>query len=150
MGKSGVQVKFIDKDNLQLAIRKASAPESSRILRAVSVRMRGMQMEHFEKQVDASGKGWKPLRPATLARRRKGPGVGGVRILQDTGRLKSSIVAESNRDEAIAGTNTLYAATHQFGRGKIPAREFMYINDSEAITLIDFVANEILGPLMKN
>jgi len=190
---TGVTVKFIDKDNLQVAIRRASAPPNSRILSAVASRMRGMQMEHFKEQKDSAGKAWIGLKPGTIAARKrrrsaeaaarklKAKGGKGVKkekkiaeekkkekkkktqtgafvekILQDRGRLKTSIVRYSDRNTAITGTNTIYAATHQFGRegggwqgSDIPAREFIYLTEGEKKTLIEFVSKEIVGPLMK-
>lgn len=78
------------------------------------------------------GPGWAPLRPKTLQRRarlnRQGP------ILQVTGKLRNAIVApqgspggiyEMNANSVTIGTNLVYAATHQFGRGPIPARPFL-------------------------
>ena len=68
---TGVSVKMIDKDNLQVAIRDASAPPNSRILSAVASRMRGMQMKHFKEQKDSAGKAWEPLKPGTIAARKR-------------------------------------------------------------------------------
>lgn len=77
-----------------------------------------------------SGPGWVPLSKRTLRRRRK-KGKGAKPLL-DTGRLRASVVAEgSGSIKEITkigfrlGTNLKYAATHQFGRGRIPARPFM-------------------------
>lgn len=153
---SGVSVKWTDRDGLQIAIKQASAPPNSRILAAVAGRMRGMQVQHFADAVDSSGKAWKPLKAATIKQRRMS-GAGGVKILQDDGFLKGSIVKYSDRDEAITGTNKIYAATHQFGRAgggwhgsDIPAREFIYLNDAERVTLVEFITKELIGPLMKS
>jgi len=140
----GVRLKWEDKDGLQLAIKKASAPPNSRILAAIALRMRGMQIQHFLNEEDSSGKRWAPLKSSTIRRRRAGGK--GVRILQDTGRLRASIVRFSDRSNAIVGTNVIYAPTHQFGRGSIPAREFLYLTDSERVELVEFVTNEILKP----
>ena len=52
---------------------------------------------------------WLGLAPSTLVRRR-----GGM-ILQDTGRLASSITGYSDAHTATVGTNLAYAAIHQFG-----------------------------------
>ena len=37
------------------------------------------------------------------------------KILQDTGRLAASISGRATKDQAIVGTNVVYAAIHQFG-----------------------------------
>lgn len=60
---------------------------------------------------------------------------GGLAILQDTGALRSSIRAHSDRDSVTIGSVLEYAAIHQFGgmagRGKkvrIPARPFIPVD----------------------
>jgi len=77
-----------------------------------------------------SGPGWVPLSKRTLAlRRKKGKGA---KPLLDTGRLRASLVSEGpssvkeiGKVGFKLGTNLVYAASHQFGRGHIPARPFM-------------------------
>jgi phage virion morphogenesis protein len=92
----------------------------------------------FVRQADPWGAPWKPLSPATVARRRKSSAA----ILRDTGRLMNSIshrVTGNNRVEI--GSNAIYAGTHQFGAakgqygrtrhgapipwGRVPARPFL-------------------------
>jgi len=71
---------------------------------------------------------WAPLQPATIAARRRGRRKGGrARILRDTGRLAGSIIGRIAGDSVIVGTNVIYAPTHQFGRGRIPARPFLLL-----------------------
>ncbi len=67
------------------------------------------------------GPGWPPLRPSTIARRRKGSSV----PLRDTGRLMSSIAHRAEEGRVVVGTNVEYAATQQFGarRGQFGSRE---------------------------
>ena len=55
---------------------------------------------------------WAPLK---YPRRR-----GGGKPLQDTGRLRSSMVSQSDNNQAVVGTNVQYAAIHHYG-GKTPA-----------------------------
>jgi len=89
----------------------------------------------------AQGPGWAPLSPVTLRRRRKGSSA----ILQDTGRLRNSIVSRGagslfslQPTSMEVGSNLVYAATQQFGRpdnrfyntpkgrpAPIPARPFL-------------------------
>jgi phage virion morphogenesis protein len=77
--------------------------------------MKNFQEEGTDKQK------WKPLSIATIMGRRKGRGGGRVKILQDTGYLRTSIVPRVEGDYAIVGTNVHYARIHQFG-GVIPKR----------------------------
>ena len=90
---------------------------------------------------------WTPLAPRTLARRRRGKGRGGPRILIDTARLKNSINAKLVSGPGVAvGTNVIYARRQHSGypggkgRGlsKTPARPFMLLQpeDIESIDRI--------------
>jgi phage virion morphogenesis protein len=83
---------------------------------------------------------WTPLQPRTLARRRKGRGKGGARILIDTARLKNSINAKLVEGPGVAvGTNVIYARRHHYGypggkgrgRSKTPARPFMLLQPED-------------------
>ena len=66
---------------------------------------------------------WKPLKRVTIARRRKGPGVGSPKILQDTGRLRQSVTSAHGPNsiyrlsstQLVLGTNLKYARIHQEG-----------------------------------
>nr|WP_279633745.1 phage virion morphogenesis protein [Cupriavidus gilardii] len=55
--------------------------------------------------------GWAGLGWAPATRKRRDGGE----ILQDSGRLASSVVARAEADAAVVATNIRYAAIHQFG-----------------------------------
>lgn len=66
--------------------------------------------------------------------------------LVDSGRLRDSVVAYSDNDTALVGTNMVYAAIHNFGgmagRGRkvnIPQREFLTLTDQDKQGLMDDV-----------
>jgi len=103
----------------------------------------------FRKQFTTSGKPkWLPLKASTIARRRKGPGIGPPKPLLDTGRLSRSYQGMSlgrdskhlmQRKQLIMGTNVIYGAVHQFGYPpkKIPARPLSFQpEDIKALKLI--------------
>jgi len=48
-----------------------------------------------------------------------------AKLLQDTGLLRASFAPSSNDKIARIGTELPYAATHEFGRGAIPARRML-------------------------
>lgn len=54
-------------------------------------------------------------RPAWMGLKNPGPRRSGGKILQDSGRLASSITPSSSNSIAKVGTNVKYAAIHQFG-----------------------------------
>ena len=72
---------------------------------------------------------------------------GGQSLLDARGDLIQSLTAFADRQTAGWGTNLIYAATHQFGRGAIPARPFMGVSDDDERELLD-LAEEWLDRLL--
>lgn len=68
--------------------------------------MRSSTALRFDDQAGPDGAKWKPSKRAI--------DEGGI-TLTDRGHLKGSITASSDATSAIAGTNLIYAAIHQFG-----------------------------------
>ena len=98
--------------------------------------------DSFRQQREPGGKPWTPLAPGTVEARlmrkksmrsKRGTGlnkrgqaaVGSEKILIDTGRMRASSFATSGPRSIKFGTNTVYAATQQLGRGAIPPRPFL-------------------------
>lgn len=102
----------------------------------------------FERETDPWGKPWQPHAQATRrARARRAAGgktgtqryqralFGAMRLLQDTGALRSSIEVQSvSRDQVTVGSRMAYAAVHQFGggRSRVSARPFFPVRDGRA------------------
>ena len=94
---------------------------------------------------------WVPLSLRTnQARQKKGYWPG--KILQQTGRLASSISSYSDNDKAVVGTNVVYAAIQQFGgkagRGKkadIPARPYLQLTDRDLEEILKAVRQYLQG-----
>lgn len=80
----------------------AAAKNSAPLMRAVAGIMADAVEENFAQQGRPK---WQGLKPDG----RQG------QILQDTGRLASSISPSSDATSAVVGTNVKYAAIHQFG-----------------------------------
>ena len=89
-------------------------------------------ISHFEQEKGPKGR-WKELSPVTIARRRGQSS----KPLQDTGRLKGSILNKAFNNKAIVFTNVKYAIFHDKGTKKIPQRKFMWIEDGFVKTLAD-------------
>jgi phage gpG-like protein len=82
--------------------------------------------------VAVTGRRWRNLKPATIRQRRRGPGTGNAKILQDTGRLKGSFTMEFKEDEVRVGTAVVYSEVHEKGSrrkrgrgGGIPKRPML-------------------------
>lgn len=93
--------------------------------------------EHFRLESGPDGR-WHPLKESTIRRRRSGPNPSrGYKILQDTGALRNALTPGSG-ERIFEGTSKItltldtnrikYAGTHEFGRGSIPARPFMWLS----------------------
>ena len=109
--------------------------------------------ESFERQAEpGSGLSWTPLAEDTKHERRQ-LGYGDGPILQRSGDLATRILADWDADSAVAGTNLVYAATHQFGSGddgrNIPARPFLGVWPEHREAILDDLVRhfESLSPI---
>ncbi len=80
--------------------------------------------------------GWAPLRPATIAARKKGPGSGRPKILRDTGALEKSINNFYSRRVAGVGSRLSYSARHDVGfpMDHIPRRRILPVASDKDVT----------------
>lgn len=90
--------------------------------------------QRFETQTDPQGRPWAPLSDKTLELRAR-RGFRGTRILIVTAILRNSYVPRIAREEhrvsiGPGGAAAVYAATHQFGRGNIPARPMLPVGNA--------------------
>ena len=71
----------------------------------------------FRRERDPWGEPWEPLAASTLRQRRSGRrrGARAARVLQDTGRLRSSLAYRADASGVSVGTNVRYARIHQLG-----------------------------------
>jgi phage virion morphogenesis protein len=61
----------------------------------------------------------------------RGEANGEEKILSLSGVLRNSINARPYARRVVIGTNVEYAATHQFGRGAIPARPYLMVQPED-------------------
>lgn len=114
----------------------------------------------FVNQAAPDGTPWADLSPATkTARAKRGTWPG--QILQVTGQLSNSITSAFGPDFAEAGSNVVYAGTHQFGTargafgatargapipwGDIPARPFLGLADAGENEVVAILTRHING-----
>lgn len=86
-------------------------------------------------------KKWKPLASKTIIRRVR-LGYGARPILKNTGALKRGITKAYNGKTAGLRVDTgaiRYAMTHQYGRGRIPARPYLNISRSTYLAIEQFI-----------
>ena len=109
-----------------LARLLAAGADLSPAMREIAGHLADSAAQSFEAEAGPGIGPWAPLDPDTIDERRA-KRYGDGPILQRSGDLARSILADWDDTTAVAGTNLVYAATHQFGdeeRG-IPARPFL-------------------------
>jgi phage gpG-like protein len=126
----GLKLRVSGIDNMKKKLAAAAKRGGNNVEFAEYVAARAYKecMKHFEEERGPEGK-WEPLKPVTLARRRKGPHGGSAKILQDTGRLRASILFRGFKNKALVFTNMIYGAVHQMGFKQIPARPYLWVGD---------------------
>ena len=112
------EIRVKDRD-VRDALRRLAAlgGDLSPAMRAVAGALEAGVEDALQGERSPDGSPWAPLSPVTQARRaarRKWPG----RILQDSGDLAGSTHSRHGPSHAVAGTNLVYAAVHQFGAAK--------------------------------
>lgn len=114
--------------------------------RTLMRRISGIMLHAVEENFARGGRPkWPQLSQKTIkARQKRGYWPG--QILQVTGRLAGSISTYSDNDQAVVGTNVVYAKIHQLGgkagRGRkveIPARPFLKLTDEDMETILNEV-----------
>lgn len=95
-----------DKDRLMARLRKLADIRKAEITANIAEELRTSTVLRFQLEKSPEGKPW---RTSIRARDQGG------KTLTDTGRLKTSILATSDETGLAVGTNTIYAAAHQFG-----------------------------------
>lgn len=147
----------ITNDDMVRGIERAlrAGKDFTPAMRAVAGLMEAETRDRFEVGKDPSGEVWTPSQRARKE---------GGRTLVDRGALRDSIASAFDAGSAIAGTNVIYAAIHQFGgtiqaipkskggkgalrtpfgpKGsvKMPARPFLGFGASDREAILDILA----------
>ena len=61
------------------------------------------------------------------------------KILRDSGQLQDHIHYQASATGVDVGTNEVYGATHQFGRGNIPARPFLGLSREDEMEVVEIL-----------
>lgn len=97
---------FTDALSARLEAGVRASVDFTPVMGAIADKMRSNAVLNFEAESGPDGVKW--------LRSQRAEADGGL-TLTDTGMLRQSIVAGSDATSAIAGTNLIYAAIHQFG-----------------------------------
>lgn len=135
----------LDSARLTAAFKRLAA--SGRDLSPAMRMAAGIMADSVEENFEAEGRPrWKSLAASTVRQRSK-EGSWPGKILQRRGDLARSITRHSDATSATVGTNSVYAAIHQFGgqagRGRkvtIPARPFLTLGPDDEEDIVQSFA----------
>ena len=73
--------------------------------------------------------------------------LAGLKILQDRGTLHDTLRYQASASGVEIGTDRIYGATHQFGRGNIPARPFLGLSAGDRQDILAIVRDHLARAL---
>ena len=121
---AGVSGDFAQLEALRKHLLSLAANARRDAVKAMAAEASDLVTDGFKRSTSPSGVTWRPLKRARARNRKRGD-VG--KPLMDTGRLRASVTAAPRvtSDGFVITADPIYAATHQYGRGAIPARPFL-------------------------
>lgn len=121
---AGVTGDFAGLAALQKQLAAVAAKGRRVAVKAMAAEATDLVAEGFRSSTSPAGAPWRPLARARARNRRKGDRG---KPLVDTGRLRASVTTrpQVSEDGFVITADPVYAATHQYGRGAIPARPFL-------------------------
>ena len=98
----------------------------------------------IERNFDEGGRPlpWAPLTPRYAAYKARRFGAG-LRILERSGALRRSISTRLEGGALVASTDVPYAAFHQYGTRRLPARPFLTLTETDKEEVAQAVADSL-------
>jgi phage virion morphogenesis protein len=91
----------------------------------------------FDEKVGPDGLPWAALTPETIERKREKGAPKPESILVEWGNMVGQMTNDYGKDWAEVTVPAIQAATHQFGRGGIPARPFLGVSAEELAEMLE-------------
>ena len=101
--------------------------------------MLNVTRERFNSQTAPDGHSWAPLSPGYAKRKPRNKD----KVLTLYGHLRGTLDYQAGPQEVRIGTPLIYGATHQLGRGPIPARPFLGLSSSDEQELLDILNDHL-------
>jgi phage gpG-like protein len=146
-------IKTFGMDHLLLSLRgKAFRMRNTRpVMEAIAEDMLRVEAAQFDSQGRRGGGSWKRDLPSTVERKLFGDRD--PRIMHDRERLRISLTKRDSPDNVLEvtdntirfGTRVPYAATHQYGRGHIPARPIIKFLPRDRERWARMVGEHVMG-----
>lgn len=123
-------------DGLHHRIEGLAGMDTSSLMPRLGEALLASTQDRFNTETAPDGTPWQVLQPRTIKRKRHNP----ARILTERGFLHRSIHYQIlSPSSVVVGTNLVYGATHQYGRGGIPARPFLGLSDQDRSRIQDVI-----------
>ena len=147
---TGVVLRVDDSEVQQALSRLAGRMENlTPVFKNIGEYVTSSTLERFDDEEDAQGNKWAALTAATIARKQKKGKI--LKILQQDGDLRRTVVYQAGASKVEIGTNRIYGAIHQFGgragRGgkvNIPARPFLGVSAADSLEVVSIVEDFLI------
>lgn len=160
----------IDDREVIAALRRlqAAGADMEPVFRSIGERLLINTRARFDREESPEGTAWAPLAEATLRRKmlrgvRRGKdqkrksltgrdgstkpnairALAGAQILVERGYLHDTLRYQASASGVELGTDRIYGATHQFGRGHIPARPFLGLSSGDRQDILSIVSDHL-------
>ncbi|MBD2628478.1 phage virion morphogenesis protein [Trichormus variabilis] len=142
----------IDDSQVQAALSRLTGrmENLTPVFKNIGEYMTSSILERFDDEVDFEGNKWAALTAATIARKQKKGKI--LKILQQDGDLRRTVVYLAGANKVEIGTNRIYGAIHQFGgragRGRkvvIRARPFLGVSAADSLEVVSIVEEFLVG-----
>jgi len=136
-----IQLQISNADEVKAAFLKLQGTlhDLTPVFQDIGEAMLNVTRERFNTQTAPDGTPWKPLSPAYALVKKQNV----AQILTLYGRLRGTLTYQAGPKEVRIGTPLVYGATHQFGRGAIPARPFLGLSQSDEQELLDILNDHL-------
>lgn len=125
-------------DQLQARIQGLAGMDTTTLMPRLGEYLQSSTQERFATQTAPDGSAWDALAPRTLKRKKHNRD----KVLTARGFLRRGIRYQVlDKSTVQVGTDSVYAATHQYGRGGIPARPFLGLSATDRQEIAAVVAD---------
>lgn len=115
-------------DALRQRVQTMAGLDTASLMPQLGEYLLASTQDRFKTQTDPDGGAWQALQPRTIKRKKYNP----TKVLTERGFLRKNLRYQVlNKTTVQVGSNLEYAATHQFGRDKIPARPFLGLSPQD-------------------
>ena len=128
MAGTHLRINAIGLDALHQRVQVMSGLDTTNLMPRLGEYLLARTQDRFKTQTDPDASPWDALAPHTTKRKKYNP----TKVLTERGFLRKDLRYQVlNKTTVQVGSNLEYAATHQFGRDKIPARPFLGLSPQD-------------------